>query len=148
MEAGGRASAGRAARRLNASNVIQITEARPRKMDGYKLVTTVENASPAGVSGVAVEVRITGKGHLELGGQREPSAVRFGGRAIAGGSSLRLEFPHVARLPEASYELDSDDPGYQVRLYWRDASGKRWRRIGDGTATPCRARDFRERSNR
>lgn len=129
----------RARKRGNASNVVLVTDARPRRLDGYRIVCTVFSRSSVGISNVVVQLRMQ-SGELERDGETSTEAVAFAHHAAAGGDSMELEFPHIVRLGEATFDPQAErGPGYSAILYWCDESG---RRRDGGSATSCRPRDF------
>lgn len=148
--AAGSAAAGqsrnvRSTRRGHASNVVLLIETRPRALAGYEIVGIVTNDSMIGIADVSFQVRMLPGGELRLGKRTVSEARHFARRALAAGRTMELKLPHIARLPEASWDLDYDrGPGYIGTLYWRDADAKRWQRTAGGAATRCRARDFPE----
>ena len=131
-------------RRGNASNVVLVTDTRPRSLDGYRIVCTVFNRSSIGISDALSVIRLRMQGgELERDGEISIGAVIFAYRAIAGGDSAHLVFPHVVRLAEATFDTQAErGPGYSATLFWRDEAGKRWQRRDGGRATACRTRDF------
>lgn len=143
--AAGQARNTRSTRRGHASNVVLLIETRPRALAGYEIVGIVTNDSMIGIADVSIHVRMLAGGDLRLGNRTVTEARHFARRALPAGRTMELKFPHIARLPEASWDLDDDrGPGYVETLYWRDADAKRWQRTSGGTATRCRARDFPE----
>lgn len=106
------------------------------------MVCEVQNKSSVGISEVAITLKVR-IGKLELDGVVSKKSTVFSQRAIAGGESHTLEFPHVVRFGLGSFDIDSDQgSGYAATLYWRDEAGKRWRRTNGDRAKACRARDF------
>ena len=135
--------ASRSARRGHASNVVLLIETRPRRLAGYEVVATVTNSSSFGIADVAVHLRMLRGGDLRSSNRTVAEAVTFARRAVASGTSIELKFPHVARLPETSWELADDrGPGYVATLFWCDADKKRWKRAAGAAANRCRAKDF------
>lgn len=122
--------------------MVLVTDARPRRLDGYQIVCTVFNRSGVGISNVTVQLRMQ-SGELERNGETSTEAVVFAHHAVAGGDSMEVEFPHTVRLGEATFDPHAEGgPGYSATLYWRDEFGRRWRRRDGGHATSCRAKDF------
>lgn len=143
----GRAIAGAAIgarnrRRGNASNVVLVAEAVPRQIEGYRLRCTVNNGSPVGISDIAIRVSMN-DGELDLGSGISRDAVLHARRALPAGDALEVEFPHVVRFGERTFDVGADvGAGFSATLFWRDDAGKRWCRTDGGFAKRCRAQDY------
>jgi hypothetical protein len=136
---------GRTTRKGNASNVVLITELKPRTLDGYELVCDVLNFSPFGISNVAVGIRML-LGELTHEDKVETHHTAFATQAIPTGHTLSMRFPHIVRLGRATFDTEKDrGAGYTATLYWRNERGKHWLRTDGERAKPCKSRDFPSR---
>lgn len=107
------------------------------------MTCSIENRSSTGIVEVSIRLRIHAGGDLEHGGKRTSEATRFAPQAVAANAAFSVRFPHVVRLPLESFDTESDrGPGFTATVYWRDDSGKRWKRTDGGRAVACRARDY------
>jgi len=129
-------------RQGNASNVVFVRAATPRPLHGYELTFEIDNHSAIGISAVAVRVKMI-NGQLELDGVITSAHTAFAQQAIPSGGHVTLALTHIARLDPRFFAVDDQGhDGYSATLFWRDESGRGWRRTDAAAARSCPAREY------